>query len=180
MVFIRKGPNKVKPDYGIKDIYKYYVDNSEDPLDYKMFKTVWSSVAEIIVKLIVFKNIDFMLPARLGSLYIRKIKSKPIINSDGSVSKNRLSVDYKASWIKWTRQYPDLSVKEIAKLKDKKPVYHLNENTDGFRVKWIWDKFTCTVKNQSIYSLAITRTNKQILSKAFKNHNTDYYEQDRK
>lgn len=179
MPYIGRGSNKVKPDYGIREIYKYYKENAKSPLEYKKFKEVWKDVAKTIIRLIVYRNLDFALPARLGSLYIRKIKCKPVINSDGTISKNRLSINYKASWKKWQRDYPDLTLEEIAKLKGKKPVYHLNEHSDGYKVKWKWDKFTCTVKNQSIYSLALTRENKQEVSKAFREFRTDYYEYSR-
>lgn len=176
MVFISRGINKTKSDYGINNIYKYYKENAKIPLDEKQFKNLWKVLIKIIIRLIVYRNVDFALPARLGTLCVRKIKSKAVIKEDGTVIKNRLSVNYKASWNKWQREYPNLTVNEIAKLKDKKPVYHLNEHTNGYQVRWKWDKFTCTVKNQSIYSLSMTRENKQELSKAFAQFNTDYYE----
>jgi len=176
MVFISRGVNKIRPDYGINDIYKYYKENAKSPLDEKKFKELWKILIKIIIRLIVYRNVDIALPARLGTLCARKIKSKPIVKEDGTVIKNRLGVNYKASWKKWQREYPDLTIHEIAKLEGKKPVYHLNEHTDGYKVRWKWDKFTCTVKNQSIYSLAMTRENKQELSKAFSQFNTDYYQ----
>jgi len=179
-MFCGRGKNKIHPDYGIRDIYKYYQENAKKPLDYKTFRSVWLEIAKIIIRLIVFRNVDFALPARLGSLYARKIKSEPIVKEDGTVIKNRLSINYKASWAKWIRDYPDKDAHEIAKIKNKVPVYHLNEHTDGYQVKWKWDKFTCTVKNQAIYSLGMTRENRQILSNAFGNFNTDYYQYSRK
>jgi len=180
MAYIKRGKNRIKPDYGIRDFFKYYKDNAKEPIiDYKKFVAIWKDCAEVIVRLIVYRNLDFSIPARMGNLQIRKIKSKVFLNPDGSLNKNKMAVDYKASWEKWRKEYPDLTIEEIAKLKNKKPVYHLNEHTDGYRVKWVWDKFTCTVKNQSIYSLKMTRQNKQEVSKAIKNYKTDYYEYDK-
>jgi len=180
MGYIKRGKNKIKPDYGIKDFFNYYKDNAKEPiLDYNKFVSIWKDCSHAISKLIIYRNLDFSIPARLGNLQIRKLKSKVFLNPDGSLNKNKLAINYKASWEKWIKEYPNLTNEEIAKLKDKKPVYHLNEHTDGYRVKWVWDKFTATIKNQSIYSLKMTRQNKQELSKAIKNYKTDYYEYDK-
>ena len=175
-MFVGRGKNKVFVDYGIKDIYKYYQDNAQHPLSHKQFKKVWLDMIKIITDLIVYKNLEFSIPSRLGSLGIRKIKSKAIIKEDGTVLKNRLSRNYKACWEKWTRDYPDKTPMEIAKIKNKRYIYYLNEHSDGYKVKWKWDKYTTTVKNQAYYSLAVLRDHKKKLSDAFINHKTDYYE----
>ena len=174
-MFIGKGPNKIHPDFGLSDIYKYYESNAKNPLSYKKFRYIWLKLSKTIIRLIVYRNLDFAIPARLGTISIRKIKSEPTVSKDGTVNKNKLSVNYKASWLKWVEEYPTLTTNQIAKLPNKKYIYHLNEHSNGYRVKWKWDKFTATVKNQNFYSLAMTRENKQELSKAFRNFRTDYY-----
>lgn len=180
MVYIGRGINKIPVDYGIKDFYKYYNDNAKNPLEFRKFKEIWLDIAKVIIRLIVYRNLDFMIPARMGTLCVRKILTKPIVREDGTVDKSKLSINYKASWEKWFREYPGLTKEDIAKLEDKKPIYYLNEHSDGYKVKYKWDKYTCTVKNQSIYNLQITRGNKKELSEAFKNFKTDYYEYKRK
>lgn len=180
MVYISRGKNKVQLDYGIGDIYKYYKNHAKDPVDYDKFRDLWKQLSDTIIKLILFRNLDFNLPARLGILCARKIKAVPKVREDGSVDKNKLGVDYKASWKKWFKEYPGLSVKQIAKVKNKVPVYHINEHTDGYKSRWKWDRFTCTVKNQAIYKLDMTRDNKKKLSNAFKDPKIDYYENDRR
>lgn len=177
-MFVGRGKNKVQIDFGIKDIYAFYRENAEKPLPYKIFKKTWLDLIKIFIHLIIYKNIDFSMPARLGTLCVRKHKAKAIIQEDGTVLKNRLGRNYKASWEKWLKDYPDKTPKEIARIKDKKYIYYLNEHSDGYKVKWRWDKFTATVKNQAYYSLALTRENKKKLSSAFINDSTDYYEYD--
>ena len=178
-MYVGRGKNRIKPDYGIKDFYRYYKNNADNPLPYKTFVSIWKEAAKAIMRLVIYRNHDFSVPARLGSFGIRKLKVKIQVSEDGTVNKNNLAVDYKASWKKWMEQYPGKTAKEIAKIPGKKPVYHLNKHTDGYRFKFIWDKFTCNVKNQSLYSLKITRTNKQELVKAVKKFKTDYYEYER-
>lgn len=176
MVYIKRGFNKIQSNHGLKDFYKYYKENAKNPLDYNTFSAVWKDVAKSIIKLVVYRNLDFMIPARMGTLCIRKMKAKPIIKPDGTISKNKMSIDYKSSWEKWKREYPELTIEEIAKLPNKKHVYYLNDHSDGYKIKWMWDKYTCTVRNQNIYSLQIARPNKQEASKAFVKFKTDYYE----
>lgn len=180
MVYISRGKNKIHPDYGITDIYNYYIENSDNPLDEATFKHLWKKLAKIIVRLIIYRNLDFAIPARMGTLSVRKTKTPFKVLENGTVDKSQLCINYKASWTKWLKEYPDLTKEEISKLSDKKYIYHLNEHTDGYKVRWRWDKFTCTVKNQNIYSLTMTRDNKKELSKAFSEFKTDYYEYNRR
>lgn len=175
-MFVGRGKNKVKCDLGIREIYNYYKENAKNPIDKNKFSIVWKDIAKTIIRLIVYRNLDFALPARMGTLSVRKTKVQFKFKEDGSLDKSQLRVNYKASWDKWVKEYPDLTKEEIAKLPNKKYIYHLNEDTNGYKVRWRWDKFTCTVKNQILYSLTMSRTNKQELSYAFKNMNTDYYE----
>lgn len=176
MVYLKRGINKIESGYGLKDFYKYYKENAKNPLDYTTFSNVWKDVAKSIMKLVIYRNLDFMIPARMGTLCVRKVKAKPIIKSDGTVCKNRMSINYKASWEKWFKEYPELTKEEIAKLPNKKHVYYLNDHSDGFKIKFMWDKYTCNVKNQNIYNLQIARPNKQEVSRAFTKYKTDYYE----
>ncbi len=180
MVYISRGKNKIQVDYGIQDIYKFYKDNAKNPVDYNQFRDLWKQISTVIIRLILYRNLDFNLPARLGVLCARKIKAVPKVREDGTVDKSRLGINYKASWQKWLKEYPELSVKQIAGIKNKIPVYHINEHTDGFKIRWKWDRFTCTVKNQAIYKLDLTRSNKKALSKAFNDPKVDYYEYDRR
>ena len=37
MVYISRGVNKIKPDYGINDIYKYYKENAKTPPEWVQY-----------------------------------------------------------------------------------------------------------------------------------------------
>ena len=174
-MFVGRGKNKIQCDFGIGDIYKYYSENAKNPINVDKFRIVWKDIAKSIIKLIIHRTLDFAIPARMGTLGVRKNKVQFTIGKDGNINKNKLCINYKASWDKWIKEYPELTKEEIAKIKNKKYVYYLNDHTDGYKVRWRWDKFTCTVKNQNIYSLTMTRENKKGLSYAFSNMNKDYY-----
>ena len=157
--------------YGLREAYKFYKLYTENPLPYPIFRAVWISLIDKVIKGIVEEGKDFAMPHRLGSVGIRKRKIKVILNPDGSIDKRYLRPDWKATKELWL-------IDEEAK-KDKRLVYHLNRHFGGYNCKWFWDKSTCLVKNQTAYSLTMSRGNKRRLSEAIFDEDleVDYYEQ---
>lgn len=157
--------------YGIREAYKFYKSYAENPVSYKLFREVWISFIEKVVDGIVTEGKDFTMPFRLGSVGIRKQKIRVKMNEDGSIDKRYLRPDWKATKELWARD-------EEAK-KTKRIVFHLNKHFGGYNCKWFWDKSTCAVKNQSAYSLTMSRKNKRKLAAAIFNEEleVDYYEQ---
>lgn len=157
--------------YGIRDAYKFYKSYSENPLPYKLFTAVWEDFIDKVTSGIVEHGKDFTMPFRLGSVGIRKQKIKVKMNEDGTIDKRYLRPDWKATKELWERD-------EEAK-KNKQLVFHLNKHFGGYNAKWFWDKSTCSVKNQSAYSLTMTRDNKRKLARAIFDEDleVDYYEQ---
>jgi len=157
--------------YGIREAYRYYKSRTENPLPYSMFRRVWITFIDKVSKGIVEEGKDFNMPYRLGSVGIRKQKIRVKLNPDGSIDKRYLRPDWNATKELWERD-------EEAK-KDKRLVFHLNRHFGGYNAKWFWDKSTCIVKNQTAYSLTMSRENKRKLSEAIFNEDleVDYYEQ---
>ena len=157
--------------YGIQDIYKYYKSYSDSPLPYNVFTSVWKDFIGKVTSDIVEYGKDFTMPFRLGSVGIRKKKIKVKMNDDGSIDKRYLRPDWKATKELWEN---DEEAKEKKQL-----VFHLNKHFGGYNAKWFWDKSTCSVKNQTAYSLTMTRENKRKLAKAIFDEDleVDYYEQ---
>ena len=158
-------------NYGIKDIYKYYKSYSDLPVSYKVFTSVWKEFIDKVTSDIVEGGKDFTMPFRLGSVGIRKQKIKVKMNDDGTIDKRYLRPDWKATKELWQKD-------ENAK-KRKQLVFHLNKHFNGYNAKWFWDKSTCSVTNQTAYSLTMTRDNKRKLAKAIFDEEleVDYYEQ---
>jgi len=129
-----------------------------------------------IIKYMIFNNYEYLLPSRLGSFRIKKKKIEPTLDKDGNLNVGKLSVDYKKTKKLWEELYPDVTAKDLKQIKDKPLIRELNEHTDGYRCFWFWDKMTCNVLNQSAYVLEMTRTNKQLLSKAVRTNELEFYE----
>lgn len=157
--------------YATLDIYKFYKSYSDNPLSYRIFTDVWQAVISKVTHDIIYEGKDFTMPFRLGSVGIRKQKIRVKMNDDGTIDKRYLRPDWKATKELWARD-------ETAK-KEKRLVFHLNKHFGGYNVKWFWDKSTCSVPNQTAYSLTMTRGNKRNLAVAIKDEESevDYYEQ---
>lgn len=155
--------------HGIKNIYKYYKSFAEDPVDYQTFVKAWKDFAEIITDDIAYTGKDFTMPFRIGTLGVRKHKILVKVNSDGTIDKRSLRPDWSATKKLWEK---DEQAKE-----NKQLVFHLNKHFGGYNCKWFWDKTTCSIKNQTAYSLVMSRTNKRKLAKAIFTGEVDYYEQ---
>ena len=177
MLSFLRGKRKLIADYKIKEIFKYYKNKYQDKaLTQNQAHDIWKTFYPEIIKYMIFNNYEYLLPARLGSFRIKKKKIEPKIDKDGNLDVGKLSVDYKATKRLWEEIYPDKTVKELKQIKNKPLVRELNEHTDGYRCFWYWDKMTCNVSNQSAYVLDMTRTNRQLLSKAVSTNDLEFYE----
>ena len=155
---------------GINEIFKFYKKGVSKPTDFRTFKRVWTTFIEQVIQGIMLEGKDFSMPS-LGSLGIRKSKVIVAMTPDGDIDKRYLRPDWKATKELWARD-------EVAK-KIKQLVFHLNKHFNGFNCKWFWDKATCSVPNNTAYSLTMTRANKRGLSRVIQDEDieVDYYEQ---
>jgi len=162
---------KMSTKYGIREAYKFYKSRTENLVDYQTFRAIWITFIDKVTTGIVEEGKDFNMPYRLGSVGIRKQKIRVKMNPDGSIDKRYLRPDWNATKELWAR---DEEAKETKRL-----VFHLNKHFGGYNAKWFWDKSTCIVKNQTAYSLTMSRENKRKLSAAIfdEDIDVDYYEQ---
>ena len=155
---------------GLKEIHRFYKRTAKKPVDMSTFRRVWETFAEDVIRGIALEGKDFNMPS-LGAVGIRKQKVIVAMTPDGDIDKRYLRPDWKATKLLWARD-------EIAK-KSKQLVYHLNKHFNGYNCKWFWDKSTCSVINNTAYSLTMTRANKRFLAQVINDEDSevDYYEQ---
>ena len=92
---------------------------------------------------------EIKLPCRLGTLAIVKHKPKEYTGKS-------LRIDYAAS-----KKY-------------NKMIFHLNEETNGFKYRYYWNKQNMLTQNKTKYQLIMTRANKRRLAYILKNKIRDY------
>jgi hypothetical protein len=162
-----------KTDLGILDMYKAYKLNQEannkPVVSLSRYRAILKYFNVEVCKNIVSASNELRLPFRLGGLRIRKHKTRLKIDPNGKLITRHLHPNWKATNDLWKRN-PE--AKENNKI-----IYHTNDHTNGYYYKWYWDKRTCNIKNSSVYSLVMTRSNKRYISKIVKeNIKIDYYE----
>ena len=174
-MYLGRGKRKILADYKSNDIYEFYRSKyGEKALSKEVFWSVWERFIDIRMQMVIFENLEFYLPHRLGSIMIKLGKDANRINKNGNY---QFITDWGATKKKWAELYPGLSAEELKQIKDKPLIPVFNKTTDGRRVYWRWDKVTCNYKNHSVYRIEVLRKWKRKLSeKVKKTKKNDYYE----
>ncbi len=174
--------HKIEKDYGIKDIYSYYLDNYNNTVDYDTFrsflfgsnnarkKTDRGVINELKYQMF-NKAYACILGKRLGILQIKKRKLNIKLNPDGSLNfkKSGMSVDWKATKRYWEHN-PEAKEKKVR-------IWYKNDHTHGYKMRIFWDKRTSNIKNRRFYKFQPVRdTNRELAKVIFSNHRIDYYE----
>lgn len=128
-------------ELGVKYIYKYYRSEDytieDDKVLYEIFRKICYSInAKIADKMLEGQYIR--LPFNLGKFYIKKVKNN---------FKN-LKFDY-AHFNKTGQK-----------------TFHLNTHSNKFHAKWYWEKISCRISGNTIYSFIPSRGNKRNLAKS--------------
>lgn len=163
-------------DYSMPDFYKYYtstLDEYELDSPYHVSRMDYNKyICELNEKGMetVIHGNTLKLGARLGDIYIRKVKVKPRIFSDGTLDKRSVAIDYGATNKMWAEE-PELRAKGVF-------VYHTNEHSDKYMFKWVWDTKKSNFRNKTAYKFVIIRKAKRKLAKEVKKpgNKFDYYE----
>lgn len=161
-------------EFDSNDYYEYYKKHSKHSYKGKKiwkrhFKSILNHYYAAISKVIIYDMYSFYLSNRCGTMSIIKYKSdSTYYDADGNIKKNNLPVDWPETYKIWEEDYGKLPNSEYKKIKDKPLALLFNEHSDGWQVKWNWDRKSCMVKNQSGYYFKAMRDNKRRLAKAYK------------
>ena len=167
--------SKIIADYGSLEIYRAYCKKYKNPygLTQKEYTDILNQFYKKIFDMLIFKGAEFTMPYRLGNLRIKKQLIKPTLTPEGNLDKRKLRPDWKSSKLLWAKLYPNKTWEEIVADKTKPLVYHENKHTNRYAYGWHWDKSTCTVHNNTAYSLDINRTVDRYLASVLKNPTFD-------
>lgn len=142
---------KIEVTHSIKDCYKFYKKNYDEPLNEKTYKTIAYELNKIIANLIIKESFEYRMPHGIGFL---RIKKKKLVFKlfEGKIDVNKNIIDWEASWAYWIKQFPGKTRMEIKKIPGKKVFFQTNEHTNGEVMRWYWDKRISRVKNTYLYS----------------------------
>lgn len=170
--FSRKGKKgKFTADYGMTDAYKFYNQhyNNDHEITQREYSLIFKEVMERMMFKIIFESFEMKLPSDVGNLRIKKTPIKIRFNEDGSLCTKGLRVDWKSTKDLWSI---DAEAKEKKQL-----IFHFNEHTDRYNLKFYYDKRTSTMKNQTAYQFTVMRKWARLLNEAVKrNPNLNFFE----
>lgn len=177
MLTYKRGPGKNPADYKFAEIFAFYKETYKDTaLPKDVVRKLYSKLFPAIVKLMVFENLDYRMPSRLGYIRVKKKLREPKLYENGDLDTRGLAINWKATKKLWQKIYPDKTAEEIKAVEGKPLVRELNEDNGGYRLMWYWDKSTSAAKNQNAYYINLSRSNDQILSKGVRFNNLNFYE----
>lgn len=145
-------------------------------IERKTYVDICHEINKTLSEKIIKESFEFRMPGRLGTLSIKKTKSKIKI-TDGKLEKNKMIPDWGKTWEYWNKEYPGLTRKEMNAIKDKVVIYNMNEHTNGYIMGWVWDRSTARIPNISVYSFKPVKYNRLNLAKWIKSdeRDNDYY-----
>ena len=127
-------------EFGIKDLYRFYRSKDYTTKDEKVLYEDYRKICYAVNKKLAQRMLEgkfIRLPFNLGKVYIRKVKN----------NFKHLKFDY--AYFNKTGE----------------KAFHLNEHSDKFHAKWFWEKISCRVPGNKIYSFIPSRHNKRELSR---------------
>lgn len=149
---------RYKNSFSQREMYNSYKENRKQKPNVKReeFFEIVAKFNREIIKNIIYNNLQFKMPYRLGVLSIIKIKRNQCeIDENGNLNKSGMVIDRPRTWALW-------KVNPKAR-EEKKYVYHLNEHTDGYLYKYSWEKKGANVPNIMSYKFNPIRANKKWL-----------------
>ncbi len=147
-----------RASYTIQDFYASYA--KEYPaghmyhVDYKTFRKITSGYFSWITDSIIDRASEVKLPSNMGKVLV--VKRKPFGHK-----RQNYNVDF-------------IETRRLGKT-----ILHLNEHSDGYSYRFIWDKSSMNTHNKYYYEMIHTRAAKRRLAKSIKEKKIDYIEQER-
>jgi len=142
----------VKIHYHNIDIYKAYCRHTGNPhkLSQLQYFRIFNEYIDYINLKIVTEGFLCSMPYRLG-------------NSD-NIDKKGLRIDWNSTVKLWGDLYPNKPMSEIKLIKNKPLLYFINKNTDGYNLRFAWDKSSSNAVNQFMYRFKPVRNLARYLS----------------
>lgn len=156
----------VKIHYHNIDIYKAYCIHTGNPhkLSQLQYFRIFNEYIDYINLKIVTEGFLFSMPYRLGKIGVYKTKIVYKIDNKGYIDKKGLRIDWNSTVKLWGDLYPNKSMSEIKLIKNKPLLYFINKNTDGYNLRFAWDKSSSNAVNQFMYRFKPVRNLARYLS----------------
>jgi hypothetical protein len=164
-----RSKKKYTTNFTNRQQYAVYRKNFDDPVTKTVWNNIWIDFIKEVIKKIIYENLKYVFPYRMGALEILKRKINIRLNEDGTLNTRILPIDWPSTNALWKE---DPKAKE-----DKILIYYSNTHTAGYIMEWHWDKSLSNFRNKKYYCLDVNRTLDRYLAKALKEEecNLDFY-----
>lgn len=150
----KKRARKFNITGGMPAAYKLYKEkHGKKAVGNKVYSNVCTLFNRKLSDKIIRESLEVRLFFRMGFLRIRATKLKVCLK-DGKIDSNKTPIDWIRTLDLWEKTYGTRDRSKLKEIKNKKLVYHVNENTNGFIMMWYWDKRGCNVKNNRLYKFS--------------------------
>jgi hypothetical protein len=148
----KKYVRKVKVTGGLPDAYKFYKKtHPKSVVDKNMYSLLCKEFNKRVSDKIIRESLEFRLFFKLGFLRIKAHKLLMRIKN-GRIDTKKHTVDWMKTKEMWADIYKTSDPAELKKIQNKKVVIHTNEHTNGYIMKWHWDRRYCNVTNIRMYA----------------------------
>jgi len=141
---------KYKVTSSLQGAYEMFKEDNPD-IAKRLYLDVAYDITQTISDMIIRESFEFRIPFKLGFLRIRK-KIPKLYIKDGRIDVNKNIIDWEATLRYWKETYPGKTRKELKDIKDKGIIFQRNPHTNGEVMSFYWDKFTCGIKNITVYT----------------------------
>lgn len=142
--------NKVKD--AVLASYTLYKETVDEPVSKKTYVNINRLFMKYLSALLLEEG-EVPLPERLGKVTIQGTKAKFRIENEQIKG---LPPDWQATKELWERN-PEAKA-------EKRVLFHFNEETNGIRYKFLWNKTKVVTPNKRLYQLRLARPNKRQLA----------------
>lgn len=126
-------------EQGLHEVYELYKKKVKKPVEFTVFKAICTLHNKLVMQK-VMEGVNFRVPFRLGFIRVKKTK----------MTFSKLKFDY--------GEFNKTGIKS----------FFLNDHSDGFKAKLLWEKSKCIVKGKRPYCFQPTREWKRTLAAVMK------------
>lgn len=137
---------------GLWDAYKFYKKNNPGiTITRKQYVEACKLFNKKISDSIIRESTEFRIFFGIGFIRIRTFKQNVKFTKDGKLDTRKNKIDWFKTKQLWAKIYPGKTPTELKGIPNKKLVIHLNEHTNGYVMRWFWDRRTCAFENRASY-----------------------------
>ena len=135
------------------DAYKLYKKNRKNTvINHKTYLDICHTFNKEISNKIITESTEFKIPYGLGTVRIKSIRNSIRIKN-GVIEDSRMCVDWKRTKEMYMQLYGTNDWDKLSEIPGKKVVLYTNEHSNGYRMKWYWNKrSTYNFTNKKMYS----------------------------